>query len=384
MMQPGSSVVLTAEMTLLVPPGTVIVLPGGRSLTLDATPNILTPLVGSTVTVPANATGIPTAMIYTNVSVDSLPTAIAKVSLIAGSASRSKPSLDVDGVGTAATLFGFGHLALDPSGDLYLQEGGSFRKVTASGIVTHPWEFTRGYINMIEGIAVDSKGTIYGVGAAAQQGNQGNPVLINYVSSAGILSSITNFLYVTGARNMTLPSDPRGGLAVDSKGNLYYSDRSTNQIFMIASPTQSSRPVFSVFSGTGALGIVDGKFGSINAPKDMAFDGNDNLYVKCGNAIRKIAPDLTVTTFAAQIPDMGDAIAVDRSGNVFVASQVGILRIDPTGKRTSYPMASVTGNNHTFDPGSIYTMVADNRGSVYVGVFLGVEVQGGQIYKVTY
>ena len=89
-----------------------------------------------------------------------------------------------------------------------------------------------------------------------------------------------------------------------------------------------------------------------NAIEAMTIDASDNLYVIDGNAIRKITPGAMVSTLAGNQSISGHAdgagaaatfdspggIAVDRSGNVYVAEESNSLvrRIDSGGNVTTY------------------------------------------------
>lgn len=85
------------------------------------------------------------------------------------------------------------------------------------------------------------------------------------------------------------------GMATDSVGNLYISDRA-----QIVKVTPSG--VMSIFVGSTTQGNVDGTGGSarFGYVADIAVDGSDNLYVAdtTNHAIRKISPSGVVKTIA--------------------------------------------------------------------------------------
>jgi sugar lactone lactonase YvrE len=133
-----------------------------------------------------------------------------------------------------------------------------------------------------------------------------------------------------GAAAASRFSDPYG-IAVDAKGNVYVADGGeSNRIRRI-----SVAGVVSTLAG-GREGFADGAgtAAAFNTPSALALDHEGNLYVAdTGNhAVRRIAPDGTVTTIAGNgTPGFADGngtgarfngpvgIAVDDAGIVYVA-----------------------------------------------------------------
>jgi sugar lactone lactonase YvrE len=136
--------------------------------------------------------------------------------------------------------------------------------------------------------------------------------------------------FADGAPGLARLADPFG-LAMDRAGNLYIADAGdTNRIRKLA-PDGSMRTV-----AGGVEGFADGPAAqaAFNTPSGLAIDGAGNLYIADtgNNAIRKLAPDGTVSTVAGD----GQAgyrdgaarqarfngpigVAVDARGNVLVA-----------------------------------------------------------------
>jgi hypothetical protein len=155
------------------------------------------------------------------------------------------------------------------------------------------------------------------------------------------------------------------GIAVDRKGDVLFSDDTTNRVRKI---TPGGKITTIVGSGP-ADGAHDprplGDGGpatkaTLNSPGGIALDRQGNLFIAdyLDNRVRKVTPDGIITTFAGNgstafdpPPDGADAtavpiyeptaIALDRDGNLLVTSASFILRIDPAGKITR-----VAGNGH--------------------------------------
>jgi sugar lactone lactonase YvrE len=152
-------------------------------------------------------------------------------------------------------------------------------------------------------------------------------------------------------------SDPFG-VALDAHGNVYVADGGdSNRIRRI-----DQQGSVSTFAG-GSEGFLDGAGGgaAFHTPSALAFDRAGNLYVAdTGNhAVRKIAPDGSVTTLAGgglpgHVDGKGRAarfhapvgIAVDRRGNVYVADTYNdrIRRIAPDGTVSTVAGSGQPGN----------------------------------------
>ncbi|MEO6849645.1 MAG: hypothetical protein ABI203_04310 [Mucilaginibacter sp.] len=120
-------------------------------------------------------------------------------------------------------------------------------------------------------------------------------------------------------------------------------------------------------STEGASGYVNtnGTAALFNAPQQLTHDSQGNIYVadSKNNAIRKISPDGTVTTFAGSLTglngdkddtsasalfDFPDGITTDAAGNFFVSdyNNYAIRKITPAGAvSTFYQGAALAGAN---------------------------------------
>jgi sugar lactone lactonase YvrE len=175
------------------------------------------------------------------------------------------------------------------------------------------------------------------------------------------------------------------GIAVDNKGNVYFTDSDNNKICKI-----SSEGVLSILAGSGEFGYADGigNAAMFKFPTDVAIDNAGNLFVADAenHRIRKISPSGVVTTFAGSgIPGNADGIgnaasftaptgiAVGSDGYLYVADTRNALirKISPSGKVTTLAgsgtdaYADGIGIAASFD--SPTGVAVDDTGNVFVG-----------------
>ncbi len=140
-----------------------------------------------------------------------------------------------------------------------------------------------------------------------------------------------------------------GGLAVDGQGNVYVADFNNNLIREI-----TPGGLVSTLAGNGTAVTMDGAgtAASFNQPVGVAVDNSGNVYVAeqgalsnvLNNAvfcIRKISPSGMVSTLAALVNVVPFSLAVDGAGNVYVScSSAGVIdKITPAGI-----VSTITGN----------------------------------------
>lgn len=303
------------------------------------------------------------------------------VSTVAGSLGVAG---NVDGPAELARFDAPGAIAWHPSGELYVadQRNASLRRITPGGSVSTVPGTTQ---LVVSALAVDASARLLvahrfqwfgsAIEAISPEG-QRTPVLAGLPERAGSNDG-------RGARARF--SRPRG-LDADDHGNIYIADG--NDVVRKLDPHGVVTTIAGVLAAPapGEPSLVDGpadqaRFSSIN---DVALDrATGALYVAEGGnaAVRRIAPDGTVTTIArvesGPPPTLG-ALSVAPGGDVlFVGDPYSniVWRVTPEGEQSvfavmPYPALSVVAA----DDGSAYVACAD---------ILGLDLEAFQLYEVS-
>jgi sugar lactone lactonase YvrE len=182
---------------------------------------------------------------------------------------------------------------------------------------------------------------------------------------------------LAGGPSSTLLSQSMSGIAVDSKGNVFVTNRNMYNVNKI-----TPDGTVSLFAGsaTGEYGRKDGigtdaVFSSLNS---IVIDPQDNIFVSeggNGNSIRKITPAGIVTTIKTGLTNVPYKLCLDKDGNIYATqTYAGMLKIYPNG---------ATVRTYTFTVSDPCRPAIDAAGNTYFAVddyeaFLGQYTAAGQ------
>jgi sugar lactone lactonase YvrE len=260
-----------------------------------------------------------------------------------------------DGTGAGAQFAELGGIAVDPSGNIYVADTGdrSIRKITPAGVVTtYTGSATGGgfsvgpryfasFINSPSAVAIDATGNLYVADSSA----------VWMISTVGVASELAAFNGAGGGVT---------GIAVDKAGNVYACLGAFGGTFFIG-PSYGNGVYKISPSGNVAIlagqldsaGYVDGPGASaaFNNPNALAVDSSGNVFVAdTGNrVIREITPDGLVSTVAGTAGSSGfadgapgiamlngpKALALDGFGDLFFSDISAIRRAIPVANTQS-------------------------------------------------
>jgi sugar lactone lactonase YvrE len=287
------------------------------------------------------------------------------------------------GPATAATMNYPAGVAVDAAGNLFISDflNNRIRKVSASGIITtvagssaipglpvliggfsgDGGPATSAVLDEPYGVALDASGNLF---IADSVNNR-----IRKVSASGIITTVAGsgafgFVGFAGTGSFSGDGGPATaatmnnptGVAVDASGNLYIADSMNHRIRKV-----SASGVITTVAGSGNIGIAGGGFSGdgapaasamIHDPSDVAVDGSGNLFIADeGNGrVREVTAGGIINTIAGSslgYPD-GDGgpatsalinnpagVAVDASGNVFIAESYKVRKVTADGTITT-------------------------------------------------
>lgn len=321
--------------------------------------------------------------------------ALPELSLLAGNLNDQirNSSTYTDGMGTAATFFGYRNITTDVKGNVYVsnQYGNSpIRKITPSGLVSSLPVSPLPGERLVAGPHMD--GARYGSQNGIVTDKQGNIFLLNSGSirkitparmESIVAGEIDKFGSKDGIAKEARLSDT-SGLAIDSEGNLYVTEAHYERTPKVRKITPGG-VVSTLAEGTAKSSANGG----------IAVDGAGNVYVSdmLKYIVLKITPGGVVTTLAGKAGEKGykdgkgeearfarpEGLATDSAGNVYVAdSQNYIVRkITPVGE-----VSTVVGTpgQGRFDagplPGRLLSpmAVAVNGTTLYITMERGIAV----------
>ena len=140
-------------------------------------------------------------------------------------------------------------------------------------------------------------------------------------------------------------------LAADGFGDLYISDPDNHRVVKLA--TAGAAP--------GRLGQMETDLGGFNAPSAIAVDASGNLYVADGSNLIEVTAAGTQTTLLSSLRN-ATGLAVDPSGAVYVTEPGGTIRIPDVGGALT-PASQTTVASNVTAPTSVAIDPAEN---VYV------------------
>ncbi len=304
-----------------------------------------------------------------------------------------------DGSGAAARFYLPSFLVVDRSGSVFVTDSGNatIRKITPTGVTStfvglagNPFAVdgtgSAARFSFPFGLAIDSSDTLYA--------NDSIYGAVRRITPAGVVTTIAGQAspLLTGSTDGT-GSAARfgvlGGAATDRDGNVIVTDNS-NQTVRRVTPMG----VVTTIAGlTGARGAVDGvgSAARFSTPYAVAVDSANNIIVADANnhAIRRIAPDGTVTTVAGFLGTSGTAdgagsaarfnfpsgVAVDEAGVIFVADTNNnlIRRIAPGGVVTTIggrPAAYIVEGSDGSGTAAVFAgpigIAVDRDGALYI------------------
>lgn len=250
------------------------------------------------------------------------------------------------GPATSAALDNPSGIAVDASGNLFVADtynsvirkvaGGTIATIVGTGIYGFfgdGGQATNATLGYPMGVTLDSSSNIF----VADTGNN----RVRKVSSTGIINTLAGAsdghygFSSNGAAATNAVLDIPVSVAVDNVGGVYFADSQNNVIRKVA-----SNGTITTVAGDGLVGYTgDGTsaiFSAINEPQGVAVDTSGNLYIAdtYNNRVRKVSSAGIISTVAGNgtIGYSGDgapatnatlynpnAVAVDASGNIFVA-----------------------------------------------------------------
>jgi trimeric autotransporter adhesin len=252
-----------------------------------------------------------------------------------GSPGRSSPFSGDGGLATLARLHRPNDVAVDPSGNLFIADSSNarVRKVDTKGVITTV-AGTGQFTPAVDGgpatqaaichpgaIAVDGRGNLFLSDTFCQRIRKVTPNgTITTVAGGGIADP------GDGGPAVVAKLTWSDGLAVDPAGNLFFSERERNRVRKV-----DAKGVITTVAGTGEAGSAgDGgpaTAAKLDFPMAVAVDSSGNLFIAERDRVRRVSARGTITTVAGG----GRALLLDGWRATAGALQPFGLAVDPQG-----------------------------------------------------
>jgi sugar lactone lactonase YvrE len=329
---------------------------------------------------------------------------IRKINISSGSVSTfAGAAKGADGIASNARFTFPYSTALDSAGNLYIADYGDYviRKITPGGVVTtlagRPGKFSlingtgseAGFTGP-SGITVDSADNIY-----VTDGN-----CIRKITTAGVVTTYAGSMLNSGSSDGDLPTARffyPTAITRDNSDNLFVVDSWNHTIRKI-----TAAGVVSTLAGTvGVSGTTDGTGSGarFNNPLGITADSVGDLYITENQTIRKITSTGVVKTIAGVAGATGstnatgtaarfsypDGIAIDSSGNLYVADKSNFtIRKITTGTVVS-TWAGTTGSSDLIDATGTSAKFKSPKGLAIdsIGNLFVADTFGRSIRKIT-
>ena len=224
--------------------------------------------------------------------------------------------------GSPATRLDIQHpssVAVDTAGNVFIADGFTIRRVSAAGnVTTIAGTGTKGFsgdggpamqaqLTAPYALAVDSAGNVFFSDAGTRVRKISSDGIINTVAGNGT-AGFPSGLGDGGQATTASLSGFVAALAIDQGGNLFIADTNTNRIRKV-SPDGIIRTV-----AGGGMNFTDGGLATdaqLGCPSGIVIDGGNDLLIseQCRGVIRKVSPAGIITTFA------GSTTFTGRSGD---------------------------------------------------------------------
>jgi sugar lactone lactonase YvrE len=300
-------------------------------------------------------------------------------------------------------------VAMDARGSLYIADLGNvrIRKVSSTGIITtvagggtsspgNGGPATSAKLGAPVGVAVDANGNLF----IADMGDH----RIRKISTTGIITTVAgngSFGYSgDGGPAISAQLKSPGGVAVDTRGNVYIADLQNYRIRKV-----STTGIITTVAGDGSFGPYGDRRPATSVHiscEGLAVDGSGNLYIVDSIAsyksVRKVSAEGVITTTAGTpLLGLGDgqaaggrattaqldgpiAVAVDGAGNVYIADGSHIRKVSAGGSLTTVAGGPCCDSG---DGGPATRATLSTPVDVAVGEGGNVYISDGHIRKVS-